>query len=665
MKRFYTTSKTGEEVEVDADLARQLVSSGKKRPEDFTIDESEDAVSEPMDLLIEQPSDNREVSVPDVGMRVGGVNLPAFGEVSTKEVPSEPMGLGEGLDWGDPVQALFPLSWSGAEQGAGVPEMMGRGVADAALMAGPGRGAKFLGGKIASEGVGLAGTRALEAGIGAGGSIASQAGFEGKVDPLAAVAYGAAPFVFPAAGMAASAPSKAVGGAMQATGRAIEQELPKTAAVVGGIGKTISEAQTPIVGNLEKLTTETPWKKSAQMVKVGDAIGANTPELAGPYMGPKSHSAQLQREAYLAGDPKVISNVEATQAKLQSGLNKEIGAIHKGGSPLGIADAGAMLQEVVPQAKKMAIQQNATRFATVAKQYPELPIQPERVNKIFDMVSGIIDDEAKLSKLGFNTAAFSDVQQELVANPTFANLNKLRDRIGQVAYAKDPALLGVSNDMLSTLKSVYGELSEAMTESVKAFDPKIGAELVESNRNISKTMKLAKQLSPVIGNETKAGENVLKQAFGSKKNVSALKEILPRDYFDAATQAFVDNIGRNAEGELSYGVLSSGLSKNREILGVALDPQRFSNLRGASEFGKILNQTYPITGRDRGEIAIKGLLGQVIKPTIGNVEGEAANIATRAAQRVKAGGPMSYPTFGATLARGAYPENFRQKESRE
>ena len=37
MKEFYTLTKSGERVRVDADLAKQLVRSGKKNPEDFTV----------------------------------------------------------------------------------------------------------------------------------------------------------------------------------------------------------------------------------------------------------------------------------------------------------------------------------------------------------------------------------------------------------------------------------------------------------------------------------------------------------------------------------------------------------------------------------------------------------------------------------------------------
>lgn len=40
-KRYYTTTKTGEEVEVDEALAKQLVAQGKKQPSDFQIEEDE------------------------------------------------------------------------------------------------------------------------------------------------------------------------------------------------------------------------------------------------------------------------------------------------------------------------------------------------------------------------------------------------------------------------------------------------------------------------------------------------------------------------------------------------------------------------------------------------------------------------------------------------
>lgn len=43
MKRYYTTTKSGEEVEVSPEDAKQLVALGKKKPEDFNISEEPDA----------------------------------------------------------------------------------------------------------------------------------------------------------------------------------------------------------------------------------------------------------------------------------------------------------------------------------------------------------------------------------------------------------------------------------------------------------------------------------------------------------------------------------------------------------------------------------------------------------------------------------------------
>ena len=42
MKRYYTTTKTGENVEVPQELARQLVQMGKKKPEDFQVEDEPD-----------------------------------------------------------------------------------------------------------------------------------------------------------------------------------------------------------------------------------------------------------------------------------------------------------------------------------------------------------------------------------------------------------------------------------------------------------------------------------------------------------------------------------------------------------------------------------------------------------------------------------------------
>jgi hypothetical protein len=47
MKKYYTKSKSGEEVEVSPELAKQLVSSGKKTASDFTIEDSGDKDTQP------------------------------------------------------------------------------------------------------------------------------------------------------------------------------------------------------------------------------------------------------------------------------------------------------------------------------------------------------------------------------------------------------------------------------------------------------------------------------------------------------------------------------------------------------------------------------------------------------------------------------------------
>jgi len=52
-KRFYTTTSSGEEVEVDSSLARQLIDAGKKKPEDFTV---EDGFIQEEDQQTEDPS---------------------------------------------------------------------------------------------------------------------------------------------------------------------------------------------------------------------------------------------------------------------------------------------------------------------------------------------------------------------------------------------------------------------------------------------------------------------------------------------------------------------------------------------------------------------------------------------------------------------------------
>lgn len=105
-KRYFTTSKTGEEVEVDSDLAKQLVDSGKKKPEDFTIedlpytDQNIDSVSEvtPMQAL----APNVMALPEDAGI---GQTLAAYGTDILSTPISAPVALGRTID--------TRMGWSG------------------------------------------------------------------------------------------------------------------------------------------------------------------------------------------------------------------------------------------------------------------------------------------------------------------------------------------------------------------------------------------------------------------------------------------------------------------------------------------------------------------------------------------------------------------------
>lgn len=83
-KRYFTTTKSGEEVEVDQDIARELVALGKKKPEDFEIEETDDIPIAPTPVdpqqeiadeenLLVTPPEQPQFEIPDIPLTTGGL----------------------------------------------------------------------------------------------------------------------------------------------------------------------------------------------------------------------------------------------------------------------------------------------------------------------------------------------------------------------------------------------------------------------------------------------------------------------------------------------------------------------------------------------------------------------------------------------------------------
>jgi len=679
MKRYYWVKPDGAEVELTADQVKAAVAKGTLSTSNLQVEDDGQA---------DATSSASQAGFG--GLDEGGAVLPVSPQSQEPERPwikdnsGDSMGFEEDFDRGDLVEALFPLGVGAARRGG---DTILPSIADAALTFAPGALAVKAAAKVApkilsqlpraakllkiGEGAANVGTRlpmALEGGIGAAGQLTADQTLGEGASGATAAATGLAPAALPVLGKVLRAPARAAGAGVRAAAAAAEETAPTLAAVAGGVGRTLEESGVPMVQDIKGIVNEQPWKKAGEMRKVASEIGVEADKIPSLIHGPMSANAQLSRKRYLANDLDLIRNVDEAQGKLQGALRQTVKAVGNGAEPMTTDQAGAMLKEVVPQAARLAIEQMDTRFSTIARDIPDLQVSDDALIDAYQIIGPIIEQAQDFSGLGLSVAPFQTLEKLIIGDASFANINRARDLVGRIAYPKGGAVLEQHAPMVEELRKVYQSLSNALVNTAKGYDPKLGEELVKSNKAIQEISKTTKVLSSALGNESKEGSQVLNAVFSGADKVNALKKLVSKDYFDAARQAALaaNVIPENAEG-ISYARLATNLAKQGKngVLNAMLTGQERKSLRQLATMGKAIDATYPRTGRDLSQVAFGGPLSALVAPLAGNITAEAGDIATRQAVRKLSGQGAAYPTFGTGVMRAAFPETLTRRNSDE
>lgn len=576
------------------------------------------------------------------------------------------MGLEPGADVGDVAQALFPLTWQGAEQGAGTLESIGRGVADAAMILVPGTlGPKVAmkaaprvveAGGLASKAFPLAAEGVIAGGMQAGADLATT----GEVNPVSVGAMGASPFAFPLTAQIA----KTIGGKvavplMEKTAESISE--PAIASVAGAATQTVKEGGLPIVSDVGQIMGEKPWPEGVEVTRAAREIGIDPAAVPALEFGPNSANAQVARERAHAGDQVILQARDDAERKLQARIGGVIGGITGNEKALLPASAGELAQEAIPQAVNDKIAEQGVRYSTIAQQHPDWTLSPQDQGNILatidnelekfrvdaDLDASVASEVKKLERYGYGLMNYS----------TFDQFNKAREYFRD--YAFDPKLVMERPEKLQrAMQRIYFAISDGLKATVDANDPLLSKQLEESNKAISALMQDADLLKKAVGKPGKRGELTFADIMRGKNTAEAAKRVLPQEQWDALRQSWVDDLAKENSGrQVEYGGFNTRLRANEAVTDVALSPEEKRALLEASRLGDILGSAYPRTGRDQSFAPIKGFLGAKADEIGERVAGQAQKIATKRAEEATLPPfqqPYQVPVISSIL-RGIYP----------
>ena len=408
-------------------------------------------------------------------------------------------------------------------------------------------------------------------------TLATSAKFAGSKTPIGALAVGGA-----AAG----------GELIKQAGQKldlIQGEPPQTLKesgkrVLGAVGRnilgeTVARGASGLIGRSPSFTPEI----EAQAKTFQEATGAKPP------LGTMTESKGTQVLERMAEFNPFGAKVTEMRKKAVDGLAKfaeKVGDKIKSKLPPEVS--GALIKEDVQGFFDKFHQTTDAIYNPLMNQISRIPAQLDNtVNKLQEILtnrSGV----GEPSKLNEVRAWLSDLLGKKIPSKLvdkdgkpimkevsglindFEGLKKFRTNIAQMTKFDDASLSGIKSDLIG----LYGAISEDMNNTVKGFSEDAYNELLRANEVYQKGKqvlgsKLFKSLASV------PQDTIHKIVINPKSSIliKEVKEILPKDTFETAKRAWMDDLISNSfiknEGEnvLSPAKLLSNINKYKNVIG--------------------------------------------------------------------------------------------------
>ncbi len=213
-------------------------------------------------------------------------------------------------------------------------------------------------------------------------------------------------------------------------------------------------------------------------------------------------------------------------------------------------EAGNTLVEAYNRARDKMFQEANVRYSSIAEN-PELAaaVDTELQKNITDFYSGLADEageiQAKIRSSGFlpqykksyeSAATLIEgiarniedvaVDQKMGTGALYQTLNDARGTLELFLQDVKKNNLEILSPQVAAIQKMKGDIRNLITAAVESHDPKLAAQLAESNNIMTNFFDGERSLQPLIGNVDKGSEAIFNGVTSNDKNFMKLGEAL-------------------------------------------------------------------------------------------------------------------------------------------
>lgn len=188
--------------------------------------------------------------------------------------------------------------------------------------------------------------------------------------------------------------------------------------------------------------------------------------------------------------------------------------------------------------------------------------------------------------------------------------------LGRTAFKVKTPLGQIPPDV-KTLRSLYGDLSEAVVSGVESTFGKETADKLLANNKTMTEMFGDKALIPSLGDVGKSEDKLFRSLImeGDAKRITALKKYLSPEQLQKVKGAALNTlIKENPQGEFAFRTLHNRLTQKTDPLNALFDPGELANAAELIQLGDKLGPAVLSTSGTGGSIAHGFVLGDLIRP---------------------------------------------------
>jgi hypothetical protein len=319
-----------------------------------------------------------------------------------------------------------------------------------------------------------------------------------------------------------------------------------------------------------------------------------------------------ERNAKLSED--IQGAIRADIRRIGGEVKDAAGAVTKEAAiPANAQEAGDLIKTAYDAKVDKTLGDMDVTYKSLAEQAPDAKIPPSAMGKL----KGHLDElEKYATDLGVD--AFDDVT-ESQAKHLLKTIDKVRnagDNLGSVTRGmqglgrtafKVKTPLGQIPPDLQKIRSLYGDLSEAVTDGVGARFGKETAEKLRANNRTMTELFGDKSLIPSLGDAAKSEDKLFRSLVldGDSKRINTLKKYLSPEELGRIKAATLEILNKeNIQGGFTFrNNLSQRLANKSDALNALFNPGELDNITDLFKLGDKIGPSVLSTSGTGGSLA--------------------------------------------------------------